>query len=233
MFTIRANRASSGAALACAAVVALALAPAALATTVTVQVQGRTKTLLPAKTVSLKGGSITRGGATPGACPDTSAQGALAQATHGNWQGSWYASYHEYYITGILGLAETGKKYYWGLYVNHRFASAGACDEKLKPGASVVFAVVSSKGATEELLGINAPKARAGFPTTVQVVAYSPKGKPHPLAGATVSVDGKRVVTGKSGWTPGITFPGAGTQTITVTKAHYVGTEAAIDVGAA
>jgi hypothetical protein len=205
MFQIRATRAFSGAALACTASAALALAPAALATTVTVQIQGRTKALLPAKVVHLKTGSITRGGATAGACPATSAQGALAQATHGNWQGSWYASYNEYYITSILGLAETGKSYYWGLY----------------------------KGKTEELLGVNAPAARAGFPATIQVVAYSPKGKPHPLAGATVSVDGKSVVTGKSGWTPGITFPAAGAQTLTVTKAHYVGTQDTIDVGAA
>jgi hypothetical protein len=67
----------------------------------------------------------------------------------------------------------------------------------------------------------------------VKVVAYSAKGKPHPLAGATVSLDGRSVVTGSGGLTPPITFTAAGTQTITVTKAHYVGTEAAIDVGAA
>jgi hypothetical protein len=221
------------AALAGAATAALALAPASLAATVTVRVQGRTKTLLPTKTVHLKPGSITRGGAATGACSATSAQGALADATRGNWQGSWYSSYNEYYITGILGLEETGKSYYWGLYVNNRFATAGACDEPLKPGSSVVFAVVPAKGSTEQLLGVQTPAARAGFPYTVQVVAYDAHGKARPLGGATVSVDGRRVVTQKNGWTPGITFPAAGEQTLTVTKSHYVGTEATVDVGSA
>lgn len=233
MFKIRANRAFGGAVLACTASAALALAPSALATTVTVQVQGKTKTLLPATVVHLKTGSITRGGATPGACPATSAQGALAQATHGNWTGHWFASYKEYFITGILGLPETSKSYYWGLYINHRFASAGACDEALKPNAKVVFAVLSAKVGTEKLLGLKTPTARAGFPTTVQVVAYGATGRARPLAGATVSFDGKRVVTGKNGWTPGITFPAPGPQTLTVSKANCVGTEATLDVGAA
>lgn len=111
---------------------------------VTVTVVGRTRTLLAATPVQPKAGWITRGGAPVGKCPDDSAQGALNVATHGHWTGSWYASYHEYYITGILGESQTGKKYYWGLYVNGRLASAGACDITLKAGEKLLFKVTKS-----------------------------------------------------------------------------------------
>ncbi len=130
-----------------AAAVALAAAPIASATappTVTVTVIGKTKTLLATKTVHTKSGSITRGGVAAGKCPATSAQGALNVATHGNWKGSWYASYHEYFITGILGDNETSKKYYWGLYVNGKLASKGACLIKLKSGEKLLFKVTKS-----------------------------------------------------------------------------------------
>ena len=130
-----------------AGVTALVMVPAALAatpTTVTVQVQGKSKTLLAATSVKVGSGSITRGGAPAGKCPDDSAQGALNVATHGHWSGKWYASYDEYYITAILGTSETGKKYYWGLYVNGALASKGACDVKLKAGDKILFKVTKS-----------------------------------------------------------------------------------------
>jgi hypothetical protein len=116
-------------------------ASAAAAPKVTITIQGRTKTLLAAKTVQAGSGSITRGGAPVGKCPADSAQGALNVATHGNWKGKWYASYHEYLITGILGDNETTKKYYWGFYVNGKSSSKGACDVKLKAGDKLLFKV--------------------------------------------------------------------------------------------
>jgi Domain of unknown function (DUF4430) len=119
-------------------------ASAATAPTVTVSVQGKTKTLLPVTTVHTKLGSITRGGVAAGKCPATSAQGALNVATHGNWKGTWYASYHEYFITGILGDNETSKKYYWSLVVNGKASSKGACDVKLKNGDKVLFKVTKA-----------------------------------------------------------------------------------------
>jgi hypothetical protein len=126
------------------ALVAAPIASAAATPTVTVSVVGKTKTLLATKTVHTKSGSITRGGVAAGKCPATSAQGALNVATHGNWKGSWYASYHEYFITGILGDSETSKKYYWGLYVNGKLASKGACEIKLKSGDKLLFKVTKS-----------------------------------------------------------------------------------------
>ena len=130
-----------------AGVAALVLVPVALAavpTTVTVQVQGKSKTLLAATSVKVGSGSITKGGVAAGKCPDDTAQGALNVATHGHWTGSWYSSYNEYYITGILGVKETSKKYYWGLYVDGKAASKGACDIKLKAGDKILFKVTKS-----------------------------------------------------------------------------------------
>jgi Domain of unknown function (DUF4430) len=129
-----------------AAVAALVMVPAALAAAplVTVQVQGKSKTLLAATNVEVPAGSITKDGAPAGKCPDDSAQGALDVATRSRWSGKWYASYKEYYITSILGTSETGKKYYWGLYVNGKLASKGACDVKLKAGDKILFKVTKS-----------------------------------------------------------------------------------------
>lgn len=144
---IRAGVAVAGAALALAtAQIATAAAPHATAaaggTKVSITIQGRTKTLLKTETVEAPAsGAITRGGAPTGKCPADSAQGALNVATHGDWKGTWYASYHEYYITAILGDSETSKKYYWGLYVNGKSSSKGACDIRLKAGDRLLFKV--------------------------------------------------------------------------------------------
>jgi hypothetical protein len=128
-------------------VAALAIVPAAMAaskTTVTVTVQGKTKTLLPATSVTVSPGSVTKGGVAAGKCSSETAQGALNVATHGHWSGSWDSSYKEYFITAILGDSETGKKYYWGLYVNGKAASKGACDIKLKSGDKILFKVTKA-----------------------------------------------------------------------------------------
>jgi hypothetical protein len=117
-------------------------ASAAAEPKVTVTIQGRTKRLLNPESVTAPTGSITNGGVAAGKCPGDSAQGALQVATLGNWKGKWYASYHEYYITAILGDSETTKKYYWALYVNGKSSSKGACDVKLKNGDKLLFKVV-------------------------------------------------------------------------------------------
>ena len=146
---VKAGAAALGTTMALAAAqVATAAAPragaAAAAPKVTITIKGRTRTLLATEMVRTKPGWITRGGAPTGKCSAESAQGALNIATHGNWKGSWYAKYHEYYITGILGDNETGKKYYWGLYVDGKTASVGACDIKLKAGDKLLFKVTKA-----------------------------------------------------------------------------------------
>lgn len=146
---LKAGAAALGMTLALAtAQIATATAPhaavAAAAPKVSITIKGKTKTLLATKSVQVKSGWITRGGAPVGKCPVDSAQGVLNVATHGNWRGKWYASYHEYFITGILGDNETSKKYYWALYVNGKSSSKGACDVKLKAGEKLLFKVTKS-----------------------------------------------------------------------------------------
>ncbi len=127
------------------AAVAATAHPAAVAgPRVTITVRGRQGTLLATRPVRGRSGWITRGGAPKGKCPADSVQGALNVATRGHWKGTWYASYHEYYITSILGDSETTKKAYWGLYVNGKLASKGACDIPLRAGDRLLFKVTRS-----------------------------------------------------------------------------------------
>jgi hypothetical protein len=145
-----------------AAAVGLAAVPVALAASsapasVTVRIEANAKTLLAATSVKTTIGSITRGGAPAGSCPSTSAQGALQKATQGKWVGSWYKKYDEYYITGILG--HTPEKSYWAIYVNGKYATAGACEIPLKRGDAVLFAVIPDKGKTPQALGVRLPAA--------------------------------------------------------------------------
>ena len=145
---IKAGVATLGTALALASAqvaTAATARPAAVAgPKVSITIQGKTKTLLATETIQGRTGSITRGGAPSGKCPADSAQGVLNVATHGHWTGKWYSSYEEYFITGILGESETSKKYYWGLYVNGKSSSKGACEVRLKSGDKLLFKVTKS-----------------------------------------------------------------------------------------
>jgi hypothetical protein len=134
----------SALALATAQVAAAAVPHAVAGPKVSITIQGKTKTLLATETVQGRSGSITRGGAPTGKCPADTAQGALNVATHGKWKGKWDSSYSEYYITGILGDTETTKKYYWGIYVNGKPSSKGACEIKLKSGEKLLFKVTKA-----------------------------------------------------------------------------------------
>jgi hypothetical protein len=193
-----------GAALAASAV-SLAVAPAALAGAtlpkVSVRVEGKTKTLLRAADVRPKPGWITRYGAPKHACSTDTVQGALGVATKGRWKGTWYTSYREYLITGILGETESGVKNYWEVFVGHVAASAGACELALQRGEHVLFAAVPSTGKAELPTGITGPTggAKLGVPFTVHVVLYNAKGKPHPLSGATVKGGGLTATTNAKG----------------------------------
>jgi len=219
-----------------AAVAALLVVPAALAAAskpakVTVRVEGKTRTLLAVTAVTTKAGSITRGGAPAGVCPSTTAQGALQDATHGRWTGSWSNSYKEYYLTGILGDTEATAKAYWAIYVNGKYATSGACEIALKSGDSLLFAVVPGKGKTPLALGATLPaKGAAGSTVTPKVFYYDAKGVKHPLVGASVTLKGTVLTTKAGGVTTPITLTGKGTETLEVSKSGYVRTEATIRV---
>jgi uncharacterized protein DUF4430 len=202
---------------------AVAVAPAAAlaAQKVSVRIEGAGHTLQAARTVQTPGGSITKFGAPAGACPGASALGALNTATHGRWKGKFYSSFNDYLISSILGETPNVKAGYWGIWVDNRYATTGACEIKLKASDKVLFAVDSVKK-HEHPLGIIAPaKATAGKPFTLKVVAYTDKGKATPLAGAHVRGGGLNVVSGKHGVVP-VTDGAAATLTFTATDKGYI-----------
>lgn len=181
-----------------------AVAVAASGTKVSVRVEGLHRTLLPATTVHVRAGWITRYGAPSGECPAKSAQGALNVATHHRWHGKWSTEFGpEYEITSILG--ETHRftsKDFWEIFVNNVAATSGACELKLHKGERIVFAAVPDSGTAYPLV-LRAPtSATVGHTFTVKVVYFTGSGAAKPLAGATVSMDGLSGKTGSNGTIP-------------------------------
>jgi hypothetical protein len=169
---------------------AFALAPAAALAngpvSVSVRIEGKSRTLLPATTVRTRTGSITKGGTPAGACPADTAAGALDAATRHDWSGS-YGTYG-LSVTSVLGESHPfTSPYYWSIFVNNRYASAGICGLKLKPGERLLFAAVSDKGTAYPLV-LSAPHhATTGHAFTAKVTYYAAHGSARPLAGVSVS----------------------------------------------
>jgi hypothetical protein len=188
---------------------------------VSVRIEGATKTLQAARTVTTPSGSITKFGAPAGVCPGASAAGALNAATNGRWKAKFYSSFNDYLIGSVLGETPNTKTGYWGIWVNNRYATTGACEIKLEPADQLLFAVDSVKK-HEHPLGIIAPaKTKAGKPFTLKVVSYSDKGKATPLAGAHVRGGGLNLVSGKRGTVP-VTAGAAIKLTYTATDPGYI-----------
>jgi hypothetical protein len=182
------------------ATVAVVLVPAAPTIAagvkkVTVRIEGRSKTLLASTVVPTHSGWITKGGAPRGACPATSAAGALDVATHHKWSAKFEKSFNDYFIKTILGDTESGKKSYWGIWVDNRYATTGACEIKLRRGDQLLFAV-DSVAHHEHPIAIRAPShATVGHSFTVKIVWFSDSGVASPLKGARLTVAGKTAVT--------------------------------------
>jgi uncharacterized low-complexity protein len=127
-----------------AVVLALAATGTALAAgsgpPVSIKVKTLSKTLLHATGVHGEKHSITKGRTPRGKCPGSSAAGALDAATHGHWRGKYFASVHDIFITSILGV-KPGKHEFWGVYVNGKLASTGACEIKLHRGEKLLFKI--------------------------------------------------------------------------------------------
>jgi hypothetical protein len=192
--------------------------------TVTVRVEGLTKTLLVPAKVTTHTGSITKNGTPAGACPATSAAGALDVATHHNWSGDYDKKFAELEVISILGESHpfTPAKDYWELFVNNVAAQAGVCDVSLHSGDQVLFAAVPDTGPSEFPIVVQAPKhATVGKAFTAKVAFYNAKGKREPLAGATVSGAGKSVKTTHAG-TVRLKPTKTGTLVLKVTKKGYI-----------
>jgi hypothetical protein len=189
------------------ALVALSLifagAAVAAGASVSVRVEGLTRTLLPTTVVHTHSGSITKGGTPAGACPATSAAGALDLATKHRWGGSYSAGLG-LAVTQILGETHTfSSPDYWSVWVDNKYSQAGVCDLKLHKGEQLLFAAVSAKGSPAPIV-LNAPaNATTGKAFTVKVSYFDSKGRSHPLSGALVKgATGKTNVKGTVKITP-------------------------------
>ncbi|OEU86897.1 hypothetical protein DB35_25225 [Streptomyces abyssalis] len=73
----------------------------------------------------------------PGATP-TAALDDAAKAEDFPWDGTWYASFEDYFVTSIDGDAQTAEAY-WNISVNGQATSVGGCQHKLSAGDDVAF----------------------------------------------------------------------------------------------
>ena len=108
-FTSKATVALASALLCSAATALLACAPA-FATgpaTVTVRVEGATQTLVPATGVTTTPEPVSGDGNPAHSCPGSSALGALALASGGQWTGTWYESFHAWAVESVMGESHT------------------------------------------------------------------------------------------------------------------------------
>jgi hypothetical protein len=194
---------------------------------VSVRVEGLKRTLLPSTTVHAGTGSITKGGTPPGVCPAASGAGALDAATRHKWNGT-YSSGLGIEVTSILGETHrySAKGYYWGIWVDNRFAQAGICDLKLHKGDQLLFAPYPGTGTTAPIV-ISAPRhATAGHPFRVKATSYGTGKRAKPLAGVIFPGGG---VTNKQGITT-FTPRRAGKLTLTAVRVGYIRGEVTVQV---
>jgi hypothetical protein len=209
--------------------VALAITAPALGAgaPITVRVEGLTRTLLPATASHAESGSVTRAGATPGACPGSNAIGYFDSATHHRWQGSF--SSFGIAVTNVLGENHPfTSKFFWGLWVNNRFASLGLCDLKLKPGDALLVAPAPDKGTLFPVVLTAPAAAKVGKPFTVKTSYFkTTKGKAKTLGG--VKVTDAKAATGKRGAAT-VTVTKPGKVTLIATLKGFIRAEATVKV---
>jgi hypothetical protein len=204
------------------AVLAASSAALAAGSTVSVRVEGKTRTLLTPTAVHTHSGSITKGGAPKGACKSTSAAGALDVATQGRWSGKFDTSFMDFLIKTILGDTESTSRFYWGIWVNDRYATTGACGITPHRGDRLLFAVDSVAHHEHPIEFASAAKPqRAGHAFTVKVAGFSDAGKSTPLAGAKVAGQGVSAVTNAAGIAR-ITPARSGTLTLNASRSGYI-----------
>lgn len=215
------------------AVAALVLAITAPAlgagSSVTVRVEGLKRTLLPATAAHAESGSITKGGTPKGSCPGSSGAGYFDSATHHHWNGT-YSSGLGVEITKVLGETHkfSAKGYYWGIWVNNKFASAGLCDLKLKGGDRLLLAPAPGSGTTYPIVLTAPAKATAGHSFSVKTTYFkSTKGKAKALKGVKVT-DASGVTTGNGSATVTVNKPGK--VTLVATLKGYIRAEATVNV---
>jgi len=193
---------------------------------VTVRVEGAARTLVESSPVTTSAAAVVKDGHD---CPGTSAGGALDKATAGNWQASYSSDFNDFFITQIAGETPPGTGY-WSLWVNHKYAQAGACSSELQAGDDVLFlsdrcdVFVPPSTCSDQVfpLGLTAPATvLQGSSAQVTVVRYDADGKTAPVEGATVG----GATTDAAGHAT-VSFPQAGSTTLKADKPGFARSEA-------
>ena len=207
----------------------IALTPAAAEAapaSVTVRVEGATQTLLESTPATTSATPVVKDGHN---CSGTSAGGALDKATNGNWQASYSSDYNDFFITAIMGETPPGTGY-WSLWINHRYAQAGACSSELQAGDDVLFLsdrcdiFVPPSTCSDQVfpLGLSAPATvTQGSSAQVTVVRYDADGNTAPVSGASVG----GAVTDAAGHAT-VSFPTSGVVALKAEKTGFARSEA-------
>jgi hypothetical protein len=192
---------------------------------VTIRVEGQTSTLVPQTALTTSSVPVRKDGAHP--CSGTSAGGALEQGTHGNWSGSYNASFGDYLVDTIEGERHPGSPDYWALWINNRSAQVGLCQSELQAGDEVVLFPdrcdydSGAGGCTNQPvqpLGVQAAHTvKRGAPFEVTVVKYGFDGTPKPEPGATVTGADTPAGSGPGGRAT-VTLSRAGTASLYATE---------------
>lgn len=199
---------------------------------VTVRIEGTSRTLLVSSAVQPGSGIVKKGGHS---CSADSGAGALNSATKGSWSGSWSSSLSDWEVTRILGETDNydTTHSYWSVFVDNVAASTGICGVKLHSGEQILLAAVGASESPADPLGLVVPSSatvQKGF--TAKVVYYTAKGKPKPLANATVAFAGHTTTTNADGETGSLVPTSAGSLTLRASKKGYIRTEATLKVAA-
>lgn len=211
--------------LALAAVAATAIStPAAAAPgTVTFRAEGRAATLVPAT-------QVTTTTAKARECSGTSVLGALEAATGGDWDGTFFPSFGDYFVTRIKTESPRSPDGF-SFYVNGRTTDTGACGTELQQGDDVLFFV--SRCETDENfnctnppvypLDLEAPaSARPGVPFVVRVVELPGDGTRKPVQGATINGEGISATTTDADGLATVRRDASGPVTLQATKENRV-----------
>ncbi|MGP0051862.1 MAG: hypothetical protein ACLPZR_23895 [Solirubrobacteraceae bacterium] len=122
-------------------------------------------------------------------------------------------------LTTILGEKHNGTGIRWRIFVNNRPASTDACSVTVHAGDHLLFAAAT---AAARPTAIDAPgSVKVGSTFTVKIVSFDTAGQPTPLAGATLSVDGRSGTTDSLGIVP-LTPTHVGTFVLTAERVGYV-----------
>ena len=106
-------------------------------------------------------------------------------ATRHDWKATFDLGFNDFELTSILGerWPFSQKKYYWGVWVDGRYATTGICEISLKRGDRVLFAVDSDTH-HEHPLRLSAPRrAKVGRTFKIKVGWFMDSGKVKPLSG--------------------------------------------------